>query len=119
MRVFAKALLASALMAFALPANAAGGSTAYAVPTKIEIVRGQGFIIFGAYGNPGPTPCTRVDTIWVPISHPQYSELLSTALSAFAGQFKLQAYVHTCTSIGWHGGTYNELTSHGALYISR
>ncbi len=119
MSVFAKALLASALMAFALPAIAAGGSTAYAVPAKIEIVRGQGFLIFGAYGNPGPNPCTRDEAIWVPISHPQYSELLSSALSAFAGQFRLQAYVHVCTSIGWHSGTYNELSKDGALYITR
>lgn len=119
MSVFAKALLASALMAISLPASAAGGSTAYAVPTTIEVIRGQGFMIFGPYGNPGPTPCSKADAIWVPISHPQYSELLSTALSAFAGQFKLKAHVHSCTAIGWHSGDYNELTNNGVLYITR
>jgi len=37
-------------------AMAAGGWTANEVPTKIEIVRGQGFMIWGPYGDPGGTP---------------------------------------------------------------
>ncbi|MEP2990309.1 MAG: hypothetical protein ABJN65_00980 [Parasphingorhabdus sp.] len=106
-------------MVFAATAHAAGGWTANEVPVKVEIVRGQGFMIFGSYGDPGNTPCGTDNGIWVPKEHTQYAELLSTALSAFAGQFKLQAYVHTCVNIGWHGGEYNQLSNSGALYISR
>lgn len=101
------------------PAMAAGGWTNNEVPIKIEIVRDDGFMIFGAFGNPGSNPCSRSDTIWVPREHPQYAELLSTALAAFAGQFKLQAYVHNCVDIGWHAGEYNTIAPNGALYISR
>jgi len=63
--------------------------------------------------------CGTSNGVWVPKDHAQYTEMLSTALSAFAGQFKLQAYVHNCVSIEWHGGNWNQLSSSGALYISR
>lgn len=32
---------------------------------------------------------------------------------------KLRAYVHNCTAIGWHGGTFNELTGDGAIYLEK
>lgn len=109
---------AGLLMAVAAPVSGAPGWTAVATPTDIELVRGQGVLIAGAFGNPG-TPCTDADKIWIAATHPQYQALLSTALSAMAGGMKIHAYVHGCAAIGWHGGTYNELTADGALYISR
>lgn len=48
-----------------------------------------------------------------------YNAMLSTALSAVAGGMKLKAYIHKFASIGWHDGTYNELTGNGALYLIR
>ena len=100
-------------------AHAAGGWTATVAPEKVEVVRTTGFMIFGPFGNPGSNLCTNPDGIWVAQTHPQYRELLSTALSAVAGGLKLQAYVHNCTNMGWHGGTYNELTGDGALFVSK
>lgn len=94
----------------------AHGSTSYAVPTKLEVVRGQGFMVFGDFGNPGE--CSTSNTIWVPIEHPQYDQLYSTALTAFTANKKIQAYIHSCVNMGWHGGTQNTLSAPGAMYLS-
>jgi hypothetical protein len=114
-----RALFILVLLMFARPAYAAGGWTAYAVPTEIEIVRDQGFIIFGTFGNPGATPCTEGNSVFISTSHPQYASLLSTALSAVAGGLSLKAWVSGCTVIGWHGGTWNTLSATDALYVKR
>ncbi|MEO9600704.1 hypothetical protein [Parasphingorhabdus sp.] len=111
--------IALASLLFTSAAHAAGGTTSDVVPTSVEIVRNDGFMVFGEFGNPAATPCTTDNAIWVPISHPQYEGLLSTAITAVAGQLKLKAYVHTCTAIGWHGGTWNTVEPSGVLYISR
>lgn len=101
------------------PALAAGAWTSAAVPDKVEIVREDGFVIFGAFGNPGATPCDVADALWVSINHTQYEALLSTALAALAGGLKLRAFPHNCTVYGWHGGSHNEIITGGALEISR
>jgi hypothetical protein len=44
-------------------------------------------------------------------------QLLSVALAAFMGGKKLRVYSHQCASYGWHGGTYNELTGAGSMYL--
>lgn len=119
MSVFAKALIATVLLSLSIPANAAGGWTNDVVPTNVEIVRNEGFMIFGAFGNPGVTPCSSADGVWVAKTHSEYTELLSTALSAVAGQLKLRIYAHYCATVSWHGTDYNQLTSSGAIYISR
>jgi len=106
------------LVMMASAALGAPGQTNAAVPVDIEIVRAQGFLIFGAFGNPG-TACTNANSIWVALSHPEYQYLLSVSLTALATGMKLDAYVDACTSIGWHGGTFNELTSNGAMFIKR
>ena len=100
------------------PTNAMTAWTEKAVPTEIESVRGQGFLIIGAFGNNG-TACAAGDTIWVAITHPQYDQLYSMAISAMLSGKKLWGYAHQCTSYGWHGGTYNEITGAGALRIVR
>lgn len=108
-----------ALAAITAPALAAGAWTSSAVPEKVEIVRADGFVIFGAFGNPGATPCDVADALWVSVSHAQYEALLSTALAALAGGLKLRAFPHSCTVYGWHGGSHNEIISGGALEISK
>lgn len=57
--------------------------------------------------------------IWVSSSHPQYKELLSTALTALSSGMKLQAYVYTCTYVPWKGQSLNELTASSSLKIVR
>lgn len=119
MSVFAKALLASALLTLASPSSAAGGWTAQVVPTEIEITQTAGFLIYGDFGSSGPITCNRSNAIWIAKTHPDYAELLASALSAVAGQMKVRAYVHSCTMVGWIGSTFNELSSGGALRVAR
>ena len=93
----------------------AGGWTNTASVVDIEIIRGQGFQITGNFGN--PSECTAGNTIFIALNHPQYDQLLSVAMSAFMGNKRLRIYSHQCANYGWHGGTYNELTADGAMYI--
>jgi hypothetical protein len=97
----------------------AGGWTTYDGTSGnvefVEVVRAQGFLIKGSIGN--PANCSVNDHLWVAIDHPQYDQLYSTALAAFMGGKKIQAYAHTCTEIGWHGGSFNTLTGAGSMYL--
>ena len=83
----------------------------------VEIVRAQGFLIKGKLGD--PAGCGTADHLWVAMDHPQYDQLYSTALAAFMSGNKIHAYAHNCTEIGWHGGSYNTLTSSGAMYLKK
>lgn len=91
------------------PGNGGGGITA------VEVVRAQGFFINGNLGN--PAGCSNSDTLWIAIDHPQYDILYSTVLAAYMSGKKIQAYAHQCGSFGWHGGSHNQVTGDGALYI--
>lgn len=93
----------------------AGGWTATAPVEHVEIIRGQGFQVKGGFGN--PSGCTASDAIFVSVNHPQYDHLLSVSLAAFMGGKKLRIYSHQCANYGWHGGTYNELTGAGSMYL--
>jgi hypothetical protein len=100
-------------------AASAAGNTNAAVPTRIDVERGNGFMIFGEFGNAGG--CTIGNQIYVRISHPQYKELYATALAAFAGKFKLQAYIHGCETVSWYAipsTTYNIMEPGGAMYLT-
>ncbi len=93
----------------------AGGWTKKAALEDIEIIRNQGFQIKGEFGN--PSNCTVSNTIFVSVEHPQYQHLLAVSLSAFMGNKKLYIYSHSCIEYGWHGGSYNQLTNAGSMYI--
>ena len=92
-----------------------GGWTSAAMVEHIEIIRSQGFQIKGAFGN--PSQCTVANYVFVAINHPQYDQLLATATAAFLAGKQLKIYSHTCTTYGWHGGSYNELTGDGSMYL--
>ncbi len=106
-------------LAAAPETRAAGATSLKAVPYRIEVVRGNGFMIFGAFGNEGPTPCTKSNALWIAVSHPQYDQLYSMSLTALTAGLELYGYAHVCKDIGWHSGTWNEITSSGVLHISR
>lgn len=93
----------------------AAGWTSVASVEHVEVIRAQGFEVKGAFGN--PSNCETGDSVFVSIEHPQYDQLLSVALAAFMGNKKLRIYSHQCVNYGWHGGTYNELISHGSMYL--
>lgn len=93
----------------------AGGWTQIAKVDHVEVIRAQGFEIKGTFGN--PSNCSVGDTVFVSVNHAQYDQLLSVALAAFMGDKKLRIYSHQCINYGWHGGTYNELTAAGSMYL--
>ena len=101
------------------PASAAGGWSLSAVPTSIHFVRNEGFILYGAFGNTGATPCGVGDALWVPIAHPQYQGLLSASLTAFTAGLKIQGYAHGCTMVGWIGATFAEVSAGSALIVAK
>jgi hypothetical protein len=95
------------------------GYSAAAVPTRIDVVRSEGFMIDGAFSNPGA--CTFADRLFVKSDHPQYKQIYAAALAAFATKRKISAYVHGCETLGWYSGpqnTFNIVHSYSALSIS-
>jgi hypothetical protein len=109
-----KHVLYISLLLFASVANA-GGWTATVRVSNIEVIRDAGFQIGGEFGN--PSFCSRPNFVFVSINHPQYAELLSTAMAAFTNGKRLKIYSHQCTDYGWHSGTFNELTVDGAMFL--
>lgn len=106
------------LFAFFSTCSFAGGWATPAVPTRIEIERGNGFMIYGAFGNAGG--CTIPDRIYVEIDHPQYKEIYSTVLVAYMSGKKVEPYIHTCKTRSWYvtpEQTFNTLTSAGTLNL--
>ena len=96
----------------------AGGWVTPAVPTRIDIERGGGFMVYGAFGNVGE--CTFTNRFYVEINHPQYDQIYSTVLAAYMSGKKVRAYTHVCKGRGWYATldkTFNTLTPSGALNI--
>ena len=52
-----------------------------AVPTRIDIERGNRLKVYGNFGN--PMNCTNEGRFFIQKTHPQYSEIYSTILAAF------------------------------------
>lgn len=89
-----------------------------AVPTRIDIERGNGFLIYGKFGNAGN--CSIANKVYVKINHPQYKELYATVLAAYMAGKRVQPYVNGCITVSWYvhpSTTFNTLTSGGALNI--
>ena len=97
----------------------AGGFSNFAIPTRIDIDRGNGFMIYGDFGNPGN--CTTANRLYVQKTHPQYDQMYAMALTAFTSGKKIQGYSHNCASVSWYTATtttYNTLADQGTLYIT-
>ncbi len=108
-------IFVSTLVAFAHQGHAAGWATE-AVPTSIDIMRQEGFVIKGAFGN--QNSCQRTNEIFVADTHQAYDQLYATAMSALMSGAKLKIYVHQCTLLGWHNQTANELIYGGVMTIT-
>ena len=96
----------------------AGGWATSAVPTRIDIERANGFMVYGAFDNAGG--CTVSNKFYVKIDHPQYKEIYSTVLAAYMSGKKVQPYIHSCNPVTWYSvesTTYNTLVSAGSLNI--
>lgn len=104
-----------------LPSMAAyaGGQSAAAIPTRIEVVRSEGFMLSGEFGNAGG--CSVGNYLFVKSDHPQYKQIYATALSAHLAKQKVTAYVHSCESVVWFSAaptTYNIVHSYSSLAIA-
>jgi hypothetical protein len=96
----------------------AGAWTDWAVPTQVDIERGNGFMVYGAFGNAGG--CTVADKFYVKSDHPQYKEIYSAVLAAFSAKKSVRAYTHSCEAVTWYSvstTTYNILSLGGTLNI--
>lgn len=97
------------------PESYASGLGTAAKPVKIEVVRGQGVMVFGEFGN--PNNCSSAIGFWIKFEHPQYEEMYSMALTAMTAGMRLQPYLRECDSIGWYGGTWNTVTGADAMSL--
>lgn len=88
----------------------AAGYTTLAVPTRIDVVRSDGLMIFGSFGN--PNGCQVPDVVFVPSSVPQYSQIYAALLSAHFTGASVQLYVAECDAESWYSNsTYNTMVT--------
>ena len=107
----------SILILFLSSTAFAGGWTDPAVPTRIDIVRNSGLMIYGTFGN--ASNCSVADKVFIPADHAQYNQIYAAALAAFSAGKKIQLYSRSCSPMGWYSidsVTYNTMTD-GALNI--
>jgi hypothetical protein len=94
----------------------AGGWTAWAVPTRVDVVRTEGLMVYGSFGNPGG--CTVPDQFFVAINHPQYNQIYATLMTAMVTGRQIMAYSIECDSETWYSvpaTTYNTVTAGSAV----
>jgi len=94
----------------------AAGWTQFAVPTQVDIERGNGLMIYSSFGDPGD--CVVDDRVYVRSTHPQYKEIYSAVLTAFSAGKQLQFYIHSCDTVIWYSAAptnYNIMGTGGAL----
>lgn len=94
----------------------AGDYTTASIPFRINIIRNEGFMIDGAFGNPGR--CTYGDQLFVRINHPQYRLIYDTVLSAYIHAKPIVAYVLSCQDVAWYalpGNTFNVVDDTGSI----
>ena len=97
----------------------AGGWSESVTPTRIDIERSGGFMVYGGFGNAGG--CSVTNMVYVQIGHPQYKEIYAAILAAFTAGKKVQMYIHSCGPVGWYSisaTTYNIMGPSSALNIT-
>lgn len=99
-RVRAPGLLFAALMAASAPAFSGAGWSTSAVPTSIDVVRGEGFMIYGQFGNGGS--CTFSDQVFIQANAPDYKALLATAMLAYSMGRQIMVYTDACVARAWY-----------------
>ncbi|MFT5084351.1 MAG: hypothetical protein ACI9Y1_002405 [Lentisphaeria bacterium] len=71
----------------------------WAAPNQVSLVGSIGFRVIGSFG--ATYSCEIADQVFVSVNHPQYQEIYSMALSAFAAQKRIRFEVRKCGVIGW------------------
>ena len=96
----------------------AGAYTAWATPTRIDVVTNQGIMVYGAFGN--PDGCNYGDQFFVYFSNTQYKEMYAQILTAFSTGKQISVYVTECDPVSWYSGpvaTYGALTDSSAILM--
>ena len=94
-----KLYLFLSLVFFSLP-SIAGGWSHWASPTQVDMERGNGIMVYGAFGN--PSACGLKDRFYLPKTHPDYDKIYGVILAAFTAQKELRVYSHNCGKVGWY-----------------
>jgi NAD(P)H-flavin reductase len=85
------------------------GYTSWAIPTRIDVVRHQGILVTGPFGN--PSSCTNGgDSFFLSISVTQYKEMYALLVTAIAQGREVEIYTSVCTPLSWYSApstTYN------------
>ena len=90
-----------AAVIFALSASQAfAGWTDSAVPSRVDLDRGNGFMVWGDFGN--PNSCQNGDQFYVNKDHPQYKEIYSMVLTAIVSGRMVKAYITSCEQALWY-----------------
>lgn len=114
-----KTLIAISLLTLVIQVQAGALGTP-AVPSSIEIERGNGIMVWAKIGN--PMDCNGGgDLFYVEKSHPQYDQIYSAILAAKMAGKKIQPYIHECKPVFWHSADsvlYNTLTPNGTIVIT-
>ena len=101
-----------------IDASHAAGWSNWGVPTRIDVERGNGIMIWGDFGN--PNGCTVSDAIYVHVSHFQYDRIYAMALTAFTSGKELIFHSNQCDPVTWYSvpsTTYNYVTSSDSVNI--
>ena len=95
----------------------AGGWSHWASPTQVDVERGNGIMVYGAFGN--PSECGLSDRFYIPKTHPEYDKIYAVVLTAFTAQKELRVYSHNCGKVGWYtaNATAFNFVGDGAVYI--
>lgn len=102
--------------AFAIPSLA--DYSLSAVVTSIEIMRDEGVLIRGSFGNPHNPAWQEGNTIFVSATHPGYDQIYSAAITSMTTKVKVKGYSHQCRNLGWYGHTFPEVIASGVICLS-
>jgi len=82
------------------PAFAAGGS-GNRTPAYVEVMKSGAVMIQADTDWKNPDGCLDAHRIYIPASHPQLNKLYAVALTAYATQDYVWAWVNGCETMGW------------------
>jgi hypothetical protein len=104
------------LIGFSQSASAAW--SAPGVPTTVDIVRGEGFMIYGSFGN--GAGCSIGDQIFVQSDSPAYKEIFAAVLLAQSQGRAISLWIHSCVPRGWYAvpsTTFNTVSVNATLKL--
>lgn len=88
----------------------AAGRTNWAIPTQVDLERGNGIMVYGNFGN--PNECSITNRFYIPETHTEYDKYYSLIMTAFSAKQEIRAYAHSCKPVGWYSNsetTYNSI----------